>query len=171
MDPPWLMAGRSLTAWFMAPWECVAASLSPDLWPARAESVRVRLRFYDLTYEALSNDRPGVTAPRTGHFCEAVFGVPAQAGATVGEVSVSMWADGTDYIAWGREVFGWPVLHGSFELQGAFWDGGTAPTTAGMTADAGTLGLDEVRLVAGNASGSPGAASSGPASTPRGGTS
>ena len=72
MDPPWLMTGRSLTAWFMAPWETIEASLSPDLWPASAESTRIRLRFYDLVYTALSDDRPGVTAPRTGRFREAV---------------------------------------------------------------------------------------------------
>jgi len=156
MDPPWLMTGRSLTAWFMAPWDCVEASLSPDLLPDHAPSVRVRLRLYDLAYAALSEDRPGVTAPRSGRFREAVFGVPARSGDVVGEVSVFMWADGGDYIAWGREVFGWPVLHGSFELDGAFWDGDAArATSARMSSAAGSVALADVRLDAGNDVGSP----------------
>lgn len=156
MDPPWLMTGRSLTAWFMVPWQSIEASLSPDLRPAYSESIRIRLRFYDLVYTALSDDRPGVTAPRTGRFREAVFGVPARFRETVGEVSVCMWADGSDYIAWGREVFGWPVLHGSFELEGPFWDGGTAPgTTAKMNSAAGSVALADVDLTAGTSSGSP----------------
>lgn len=155
MDPPWLMTGRSLTAWFMAPWQVIEASLSPDLRPARAESVRMRLRFYDLAYTALSDDRRGVSAPRSGRFREAVFGVPARACETDGEVSVCMWADGTDYIAWGREVFGWPVLHGSFELDGAFWDGGSGATTASMTSSAGSVALADVGLSPEDSSGSP----------------
>jgi hypothetical protein len=147
MDPPWLMTGRSLTAWFMVPWQTIEASLSPDLRPAYADSTRIRLRFYDLTYAALSDDRAGVTAPRTGRFREAVFGVPARFGETVGEVSVCMWADGSDYIAWGREVFGWPVLPGSFELEGGFWGGGRAPgTSATMNAAAGSVALADVDL-------------------------
>jgi hypothetical protein len=156
MDPPWLMTGRSLTAWFMAPWACVAASLSPDLLPDPAASVRVRLRFYDLTYTALSEDRPGVTAPRTGHFREAVFGVPARSGDVVGEVSVCMWADGSDYIAWGREVFGWPVLPGSFELDGDFWGGDAGrATAASMTSAAGSVAIADARLDLGDEFGSP----------------
>jgi hypothetical protein len=156
MDPPWLMTGRSLTAWFTVPWQIIEASLSPELRPAHADSTRIRLRFYDLTYTALSDDRPGVTAPRTGRFREAVFGVPARFEETVGEVSVCMWADGTDYTAWGREVFGWPVLPGSFELAGAFWDGGSAPaTTARMTAAAGSVALADVDLSSRSSSASP----------------
>jgi hypothetical protein len=156
MDPPWLMTGRSLTAWFTVPWQTIETSLSADLRPAYSESIRIRLRFYDLAYTALSDDRPGVTAPRTGHFREAVFGVPARLADTVGEVSVCMWADGSDYLAWGREVFGWPVLPGSFELEGAFWDGGTAPgTTAKMNSAAGSLALADVKLSAGTSPASP----------------
>ena len=168
MDPPWLMTGRSLTAWFMVPWQTIEASLSPDLRPDYADSTRIRLRFYDLTYTALSDDRPGVTAPRSGRFREAVFGVPARFGETVGEVSVCMWADGSDYIAWGREVFGWPVLPGWFELEGGFWDGGTAPgTSAKMNAAAGSVAAGRRGPLAGKLPASPAGSLADATTTPR----
>lgn len=149
MDPPWLMSGRSMTAWFAVPWMMVEASLSPDLRRSTMESVRIRLRFYDLAYTALSADRPGVIAPRTGRFREAVFGVPARFGEIDGEVSVYMWADSTDYTAWGREVFGWPVLPGSIQLDGGFWSGDSAigaTATAVMKSGSGSVSLVDVAV-------------------------
>src|SRR5438445_7738773 len=70
-DPPWLMRGRSATAWFEAPWDVAASSMSPDLLPNRAPSVRARLRFYDLEFEAASAQTP-LLAVRQGRFREGV---------------------------------------------------------------------------------------------------
>src|SRR5581483_5120183 len=83
-DPPWALTGRSITAWFSAPRDVVAGTLSPDLLPD-GDDFRVRFRFYDLTFRAEGPAASQPLAPRTGDFREAAFGVPAVCDAITGE--------------------------------------------------------------------------------------
>lgn len=141
-DPPWLMTGRSLTAWFDVPWGFVRRSMSPDLLPEEAETARIRLRFYDLAFTSLGAWHERSLAPREGRFREAVVGLPALAQGTAGEVSIFMWADAEPYLTWGREVFGWPVLRGQLDLLGPIWE---------LTPDLGVVGECLLRCASGSA--------------------
>jgi hypothetical protein len=120
-DPPWEMRGRSLTAWFEAPWTALERVLSPDLLPPRATSVRMRIRFYDLEFSALGGAPAGHSAPQSGRVREAVVAVPALAGETEGDATLFMWCDSDPYLLWGREVFGWPLARGEIRLEGDLW--------------------------------------------------
>jgi hypothetical protein len=112
-----------LTAWFEAPQSVIEAALSPDLLPASEPPHRVRLRFYELEFEAQGANRGQSLAPDRGSFREAAVGFPARAGALDGDMSVFMWADSDTYVMWAREAFGWPLLRGEFELDGDVWTG------------------------------------------------
>jgi hypothetical protein len=120
-DPPWLLAGRVVTAWFMVPWHVAEGAMSPDLLPERTDEVRIRLRFYELTFEALGENPGQSLAPTEGNFREAVVGFPARFGELVGEVSLFMWTDSDTYLMWAREAFGWPLLRGDITLEGGMW--------------------------------------------------
>ena len=120
-DPPWLLAGRVVTAWFLAPWGVAEAVMSPDLLPERAEQIRVRLRFYELTFIALGNNPGQSLAPKEGRFREAVVGFPARFKERNGELSLFMWTDSDTYLMWAREAFGWPLLKGAIALTGDIW--------------------------------------------------
>ena len=133
-DPPWLLGGRVVTAWFMAPWEVVEHSLSPDLLPERASEIRTRLRFYELEFEALGRHPGQPLAPTTGRFKEAVVGFPARAGELEGEASIFMWSDTPTYVMWAREAFGYPVLLADITLDGPVW---TTDEILGSTGGAG----------------------------------
>ena len=120
-DPPWVLGGRVVTAWFMAPWEVVERSLSPDMLPEPASEIRTRLRFYELEFEALGRHPGQPLAPTRGRFKEAVVGFPARAGELEGESSMFMWTDSDTYMMWGREAFGWPLLRADVTLSGPVW--------------------------------------------------
>jgi Acetoacetate decarboxylase (ADC) len=120
-DPPWEMRGRSLTAWFQAPWAALESVLSPDLLPARSRSVLMRIRFYDLEFRALGGVPEGHLAPLAGRVREAVVAVPALAGVSEGDATLFMWCDSDPYLLWGREVFGWPLARGEIRLEGDLW--------------------------------------------------
>ena len=132
-DPPWLLAGRVATAWFRVPWRSLASVMSPDLLPERADSVRTRLRFYDLSFSVLRRNEAQPLAPTEGRFREAAVGFQACFGTVEGEVSLFLWADSDTYVMWAREAFGWPVLHGRIDLAGTAW---TATELAGTEARA-----------------------------------
>jgi hypothetical protein len=95
--------------------------LSPDLLPERADEVRIRLRFYDLSFTVLHPSHMQPLAPTTGRFREAAVGSPARWQELVGETSMFLWADSETYVMWAREAFGWPVLRGQIELTGSLW--------------------------------------------------
>lgn len=120
-DPPWLMRGRSATAWFQAPWEVVEQVMSPDLLPEAAPTVRARLRFYDLEFEAVGGASGQPLIPRIGRFKEGVVAFAARGGGLEGEVSLFLWSDSETYLMWGREVFGWPVRPAEVDLNGSLW--------------------------------------------------
>lgn len=120
-DPPWRLAGRVLTAWFDAPWELIEMAVSPALRPPPRQTIRARLRFYDLEFEALGFSPAQALAPVKGAFREAAVGVPTQYGEVTGDTSIFMWADSDAYVMWAREVFGWPLLRTELELHGDLW--------------------------------------------------
>jgi hypothetical protein len=120
-DPPWLVSGRSVTAWFDILWENLEQVMSRDLLPEPASSVRCRLRFYDLRFRALGQ-APGRSAIESeGRFREGVVGFPARYGPVSGETSQFIWSDSELYMLWSREAFGWPVRLGRIELNGNLW--------------------------------------------------
>ncbi len=121
LDPPWLMSGRAVTAWFPAPWDVVEKALSPDLLPEPAPFLRSRLRFYDLRFQARGSAPVHAPPPRDGRFREAVVAFPARFDELDGEVSVFLWTDSDAYMTWGREAFGWPVTLAQVALSGPLW--------------------------------------------------
>ena len=115
------MSGRAVTAWFDAPWEVVERALSPDLLPEQAATVRARLRFYDMVFEAAAPNPGRPIAARAGRMREGAVAFAAGAGGADGEVSLFLWTDSEDYLIWGREAFGWPIRLGDFEFSGPLW--------------------------------------------------
>jgi len=148
LDPPWLMRGRAVTAWFDVPWDAVASVMSPDLMPAPAPTVRGRLRFYDMRFEGPREHNHGL-APREGQFREGVVAFAARGAELDGEVSLFLWTDSITYLMWGREVFGWPIGLGEITLTGPLW---TDTTVEGSSGDAsladqwGSAGLTNVTV-------------------------
>ena len=127
LDPPWSMSGRAVTAWFDAPWEVVERSMSPDLLPRLAATVRGRLRFYDLEFTAAEADPARPMAARSGHIREGAvaFASSVDGGELEGEVSLFLWTDSEEYLIWGREAFGWPIRLAEFEFDGSLWGADT----------------------------------------------
>jgi len=157
-DPPWRLSGRAVTAWFDAPWAVVERAMSPDLLPAPASSVRTRLRFYDLGFEALGPARGQPLAPSEGRFLEGAVGFPARGGGTEGESSLFLWTDSETYLMWAREAFGWPVALATIELTGDLWSDGelAGATGGGFLRDGwGTAEVGDVRVTAPAATGTP----------------
>ena len=134
-DPPWLMRGRAVTAWFEAPWEIVERTLSPDLLPVPASTVPGRLRFYDLTFEAVRPHTARPLAATRGRIREGAVAFAAAGGVerVEGEVSVFLWTDSEDYLIWGREAFGWPIRLADFQFTGSLWDGEVAEGDSGSS--------------------------------------
>lgn len=139
VDPPWTMTGSRITAWIRLPYALLARIVSPDLLPAESVDVEARLRFYTVTFQGVG--RPGVDAPGSGQFREAVIAFPAQANGLLGQVSTFMWTDSDPYLLWGREVFGWPLERGDLDMDpiAEFSEAGQRPfasvrTTAGEAA-------------------------------------
>jgi hypothetical protein len=131
-DPPWLVSGRAVTAWFDVPWEIVERVMSPDLLPEPTPSIRTRLRFYDLAFKALG-EAPGRTAVESkGRFREGVVGFPARYRDLKGESSQFIWSDSELYMLWSREAFGWPVRLGSIDLDGSVWTDEKLEGSSGM---------------------------------------
>jgi hypothetical protein len=157
-DPPWLLSGRVLTAWFSVDTDVLRASLSPDLLPLAEAPYRIRLRFYDLAFRALGENPGQSLAPTEGRFRETAVGFPARAGTGDGDMSVFMWADSDTYIMWAREAFGWPLLRGAFQLEGEIWSRPSdlvgASGTSVLTDDWGTATIAQATLTAETPSGS-----------------
>jgi hypothetical protein len=127
-DPPWIMSGTSLTAWFEAPVAAVGALLSPAFEPLTgASGVPARLRFYQVDYEPRDG---GADFRRrmAGSFREAVIAFKGRIAGHEGEYSAYMWTDCEPYLCWGRENFGWPLVRGDIKLTGHLWGG---PVEAG----------------------------------------
>jgi hypothetical protein len=142
-DPPWILEGRVVTAWFSTERARLAAFLSPDLMPRDdGTKVRSRIRFYDLSFR---DERHGEN-PFGGRFREAVVAFAGRAGTVDGEVSLFMWTDDDTYMLWGREVFGWPLERAAMSFDQSFWHSGTIdrsdlPGSSVARCAAGEIGL------------------------------
>jgi hypothetical protein len=117
-----MMTGRVLTAWFDAPWGVLEAAMSPELRPKHAPAVRIRLRFYELRFQALGRNEGQPLAPVEGRFRECAVGFPARFRDIDGEASLFLWTDSDTYLMWAREAFGWPVARGRIALSGSIWN-------------------------------------------------
>ncbi len=121
-DPPWLMSGRCLTAWFETDTDRVRSILSPLFIPKLGKKgVVTRLRFYDINYSPAAN-KEALIPGNSGSFKEAVVAFAGEMAGVQGEYSAFMWTDSLTYFSWGRENFGWPLLISEIELSGTFWD-------------------------------------------------
>jgi hypothetical protein len=120
-DPPWILSGTSLTAWFESDSRVVESLVSSNFKSELGETgVVTRLRFYDINFEPRDGD-PGYKKEMSGSFKEAVIAFKGEISGIKGEFSAFMWTDDDQYIGWGREIFGWPLIRNRFELGGTFW--------------------------------------------------
>lgn len=131
-DPPWILEGRVVTAWSSIEWAVARQIISPDLLPPRVgEPLTIRLRFYDIRFAPAREDSAGPD----GRFREAVVAIAGSIGEVEGEVSLFMWTDSSTYLAWGREVFGWPLRNAEFSFAGPLWQAGELPREPSAAAD------------------------------------
>jgi hypothetical protein len=119
-DPPWILSGRCLTAWFETEPEIVRSIVSPSF-KSKIDKcgVMTRVRFYDVAYQpgngGFHNDA------KIGIFREAVIAFRGEIAGVSGEYSAFMWTDDFTYATWGREIFGWPLQLNRISLKGEFW--------------------------------------------------
>jgi acetoacetate decarboxylase len=75
----------------------------------------VRARFWDMQHDAVpAHEGDG---PRWTRFREAVVAFPVRYEDVEGDLPTYMYADDPVYVAFGREVMGWPVRGGHIELE------------------------------------------------------
>jgi len=123
-DPPWLMSGVSVTAWFETAPDAVSALLSADFEAQSGSSgVPTRVRFYRVDFEPRNGDDK-YRQRMGGQFLEAVIAFKGRIAGLDGEFSAYMWTDSDAYLCWGRENFGWPLARAEFELTGEIWGDG-----------------------------------------------
>ena len=140
---PWIMTGRVVTAWFDLPFSVAERVLSPslhgrELRERRGAGVPSRVRFYDVTYRCPTGGEQG---DRQAGFAEAVVALHATAEGIDGEVSLFMWTDDDRYRAWGREVFGFPLLRGVLRARGRTLDRDVATGRRGSARHVSTAGV------------------------------
>lgn len=113
--PPWRMSGRAMSVWYRLaePEEVlrqVPANMEMDSDPV------LRATFWDLQHDAGLPD----LVDEVGHsfsFQEASLAFPVRAYGRTGDNTVYMYANDARYIAFGREVMGWPVQGGDVRLE------------------------------------------------------
>ncbi len=136
-NPPWLMSGKCLTAWFESDIERVRSILSPSFTPKVGKNgVITRLRFYDINYSPVAKEEAQIPG-NSGSFKEAVVAFAGEIDGVQGEYSAFMWTDSLVYFSWGRENFGWPLLISEIELSGGFWDASSEDQSRGKITTAG----------------------------------
>ena len=132
--------------------------MSPYLRPEYQNEVRIRLRFYELEFQALGRNEAQLLAPSEGRFREGAVGFPARVGDTNGEASLFLWTDSDTYLMWAREAFGWPVVKAEIELQGPIWSAAELEGTSGgarLRDPWGTAAIVEAHVIQHVGSGSP----------------
>lgn len=133
-DPPWILSGRCLTAWFETDFNIVKSIISPSFTPrVGASGVITRVRFYDVDFRPEKDPTFGKSI--TGSFREAVIAFRGKIGTNTGEYSAFMWTDDFTYASWGREIFGWPLQMNKIYLTGEFWGDKSKPTAARINGD------------------------------------
>jgi hypothetical protein len=137
------MSGSSVTAWFEADSDAVRKLLSPSFIPLEGiEGVPARVRFYDVSFEPRDGS-PEDKARGAGTFREAVIAFKGSIAQVNGEFSAWMWSDGDVYNAWGREVFGWPMVRAEINIDGGLFDSeGSGQTTFSLVTKEFSLHLE-----------------------------
>jgi hypothetical protein len=133
-DPPWILSGRCLTAWFETEPETVKSIVSPSFKPKIDKSgVITRVRFYNVAYEPGSDALQ--SGAKSGVFREAVIAFRGEIAGVSGEYSAFMWTDDFTYSTWGREIFGWPLQLKKISLEGEFWGEKNKKTVSDVKGD------------------------------------
>jgi acetoacetate decarboxylase len=108
------MRGRTLALWFKLADPDEARRHVPTTVQMEDDPV-VRARFWDMQHDALMDPSAG-TRPWQP-FREAVVAFPVRYGQVSGDYPTYMYADDFTYMAFGREVMGWPVRDGHIEID------------------------------------------------------
>jgi Acetoacetate decarboxylase (ADC) len=120
-DPPWILSGTSITAWFEVDEAAVRNVVSPSFTSFSGDhGVFTRLRFYDIKFEP-RDGTDEFKKKMSGGFKEAVIAFKGSFADVPGEFSAFMWTDDDTYIGWGREIFGWPLIRSEITLEGKSW--------------------------------------------------
>lgn len=120
-DPPWILSGTSITAWFETDLVTVEKLVSPSFKCAIGDKgVITRLRFYDIAFEPRDGSAE-FKKKMSGRFKEAVIAFKGSFADIDGEFSAFMWTDDDVYMGWGREIFGWPLIRSNIRLNGTHW--------------------------------------------------
>jgi len=122
-----------LTAWFHAD-PAFLARLAHEDFPPNPDGQQTRLRFYDIE---------GQADGQTIRFRDAVVAYKTEFEGVTGELSALMWTDSLPYLAWGREIFGWPLRFAEIHLTSGFWEGDHSNPAACHIED---LSLTSVRI-------------------------
>ena len=112
---PWHLSGRVFTIWYHLADPGEARRQLPPMLTA-PENPLCRARFYELNCDGGYGDQLAVTNPMRSQFYEAVIAIECGWQDLRGDCSVHMYADNATYIAWGREVIGWPLKEGSISM-------------------------------------------------------
>lgn len=117
--PPWHMSGRLLTIWYRpANPEALQQFVMPPL--SIPTDALCRVRFWELMHDAGRGNALPSDTPAQTRFCEAVLAIDVQYEAMRGDYSVNIYANEPTYVAWAREVIGWPVKMGQVSLNNAW---------------------------------------------------
>jgi hypothetical protein len=124
---PWQMIARTLAVWYRLADPAEAHRHSHPSLQIDADPV-VRARFWDIRHDA---GRAGLTHPPGPpaakgsrpprdfvELREAAIGFPVRFGPEHGDDTVYMFATDPAYTAFGREMMGWPVVHGDVFVVG-----------------------------------------------------
>lgn len=127
---PWRMRGRAIAVWYRLQDPAEARRHVPAECEMDADPI-VRARFWDMHHDAgLGVDAMGgnsVARPveeRWFRFREAVVAFPVRCAGVGGDFTTHMFCDDPVYIAFRREVMGWPLRAGVIDIDEA---SGVAP--------------------------------------------
>ena len=114
--PPWRLAGRGLAIWFRLADPEEARRHVPAMIEMAHDPI-VRARFWDLAHDAGMPERLGAGDELPIRVAEAVIAFPVSHEGVSGDFTAHMYADDPVYTAFGREVMGWPLKHGTVVLS------------------------------------------------------
>lgn len=141
-EPPWVMSGTSVTAWYETDVDYVRQLISPAFVPVIGPNggIPTRSRYYTIDY--VPRDVADADRERfSGRFIETVVAFKGFIADVPGEYSAYMWTDDERYRCWGRENFGWPLVPARFDFSGDFWRDGSGSGVSVIEDDALTMTL------------------------------
>ena len=112
---PWRLSGRVFTIWYHLADPAEARRQVPPPLEVPANPL-CRARFYELNMDAGYGDELVALNPEQSQFFEAVIAIECSYQGISGDCSVHMYSDNATYIAWGREVVGWPLKQGKIGM-------------------------------------------------------